>query len=102
MVPPSRPPARAGYDTVPPNAGCDSRRTDFLGVSEHEPPDAVQEPRAAFHAVIVPVEVLFGRRGKQREEAGGVGAEGPDEIVRIHDVALRLRHLRAILDDHAL
>ena len=67
-----------------------------------EPPDAVEEARRPFHAVVVPVEVLLGRRREEREEPRGVGPEAPDEVVGVHHVALRLRHLGAVLDDHPL
>ena len=52
--------------------------------------------------MVVPVEVLLGRRGEEREQARGVGAERADQLVGVHDVALGLGHLRAILDDHPL
>src|SRR3546814_15802233 len=51
---------------------------------------------------LVPVEVLLGRRGEEREQTRGVGAKRPDEVVGIDHVALRLGHLGAVLDDHAL
>src|SRR3990167_7226320 len=75
---------------------------DLIQVSEDEAPDAVQEAARALDAVLVPVEILLGRRREEREEARGVGAERPDQVVGIDHVALGLRHLGAVLDDHAL
>ena len=52
--------------------------------------------------MVVPLEIFLRRRGKEREQPGGVGAQGTDDVVGVDDVALGLRHLRAVLDDHAL
>ena len=65
-------------------------------------PDAVQEARGALDAAVVPVEVLLRRGREEREEARGVGPVATDEVVGVHHVALGLRHLGPVLDDHAL
>ena len=57
---------------------------------------------AALNAFVAPVQVLLRRGGEQAEKAGRVRAEAVDEIVGVHDVALRLAHLRAVLYHHAL
>ena len=67
-----------------------------------EAPDPVEEPGGALDSAVVPVQILLGRRREEGEQAGGVGPVAPDQLVRVDHIALRLRHLRAVLDDHAL
>ena len=68
----------------------------------HEPPDAVQEAAHPLDALVAPVEIALGRRREEREEPRRVGAVALDEVVGVDDVALRLAHLGAVLDDHPL
>src|SRR5881296_131465 len=71
-------------------------------MSDDEAPDAVQEARGALDALVVPLQIFFRRRREKLEQAPGVSTVLlADEIVGDH-VALRLRHLRAVLDDYAL
>ena len=67
-----------------------------------EAPHAVQEAEGALHPLVAPLEVLLGRGHEELEHPTGVGAVGDDEVVGAHDVALGLRHLGAVLHDHAL
>src|SRR5207253_5548229 len=67
--------------------------TDEWGQVVHQAPDASQEPVRAFHALVAPLQVLLRRRGKKGEEARRVRAVRGDEMLRVHDVLLRLGHL---------
>ena len=51
------------------------RGVGTIDVAGHEAEHAAQESIAAFGACIGPVQVAFGRRGKQFEHAARVGAE---------------------------
>ena len=53
----------------------------------------MQEPRGALDALVAPLEVALDRRGKHAEEPHRVGPVTLDQVVRIDDVLLRLRHL---------
>ena len=75
---------------------------ELIQMREDEPPQPVQEARRALDPLVVPLQILFRRRREQLEQAAGVGAVLlADEVVG-HHVALRLGHLGAVLDDHAL
>jgi hypothetical protein len=73
-----------------------------LRVFGDQTPGAVQELERTFHGAIVPLGIFFGRPDEQRVDALGVGAVLRDERVGRHHVALVLRHLGAVLGDHAL
>ena len=62
----------------------------------------MQEAVAPLDAGVVPLQVQLGRGREQREQTGRVRAVALDEIVRRDDVPKRLRHLAAVLGDHAL
>ncbi len=101
-LPPREPGGQSGGRLAPPDLKNRRCRSQLVVMSLDKSPHPIQKPARAFDAVVVPVEVLLRRRREQREEPGGVGAEGPDEVVGIHDVALGLRHLGPVLDDHPL
>ncbi len=63
---------------------------------------AVQEPVAALHAGIRPVELPVGRRGEQDEEPRGIRTVFGHDILRADHVAQGLAHLLAVLVDHPL
>ena len=88
---------RERRDIVVRPAGLDR----LLEVAE-DAPDAVEEAVRAFDALVAPLEVAVDRCGEQDEEAGRVGAVLRDDLLRRDDIALRLRHLRTVLEDHAL
>ncbi len=69
---------------------------------QQDAPDAAEEAIGALDALVAPLEVAVDRRREEDEEARGVGAVLRDDLLRRDDVALRLRHLRAVLEDHAL
>ena len=68
----------------------------------HEPPEPAEEAAHPLDALIAPVEIALGRRREQAEEPRGVRPVALDERVGVDDVALRLAHLGAVLDDHPL
>ncbi len=61
-----------------------------------------QKAADAGHSIFLPVEIAIGRRGKERIDAGSVGAIAGDHVVGRNHVALGLGHLRAVLDHHSL
>src|ERR1700724_4159802 len=65
-----------------------------------EPPQSLNEPPRALHALFGPDYVTFRRRIREHEPACRVCPECADDVIRIDGVALRLRHLldRADLD----
>ena len=84
-------------------AAVGARRRDdprvLPGNHRLQPP---QEPRRPREAGVGPVHFLLGRRLEEDVEADRVGAVPGHRSIRIHHVALALRHLGAVLDDHAL
>ena len=74
----------------------------LIGPLIDEPPDARQEAPAAFEAGITPLDLFFGRRHEHDVQAQRIGAEFLHHVVRIDDVALRLRHDGAVLQHHTL
>src|SRR3989442_16009409 len=56
-------------------------------------PGAFQETVNTLDAEVVPLGIQLRRADKQLIHAERVAAEIADKIVRVHDVALRLRHL---------
>src|SRR5438445_671434 len=58
-----------------------------------QPPHSTEKAIGALDAGIAPLQILLGRRRKEGKQAGRVGAIGGDEMLGIHDVLLRLRHL---------
>ena len=67
-----------------------STASDDGSASRHS---AVQEPRAAFDARVVPVDVVRRRADEQVEQAQRVGADRVEVLLGRDQVALRLRHL---------
>ena len=65
-------------------------------------PDAREEPEAALEPCVRPLDLFLRRRHEHHVEPQRVGAELLDHVVGIDDVALRLRHDLAGLEDHAL
>ena len=65
-------------------------------------PDAGEETPAALEPGVRPLDLLLRRRHEHHVEPQRVGAELLDHVVGIDDVALRLRHDLAVLEDHAL
>ena len=65
-------------------------------------PDAVQKAERPLDALVAPLQVTLDGSGEENEEARRIGAILLDDLLGGDDVALRLRHLRAVLDDHAL
>jgi len=68
----------------------------------HQPPDAGEKAGGTFHTLVAPLQVLFGRCGKEAEEPNGIGAIGLDHLIRVHHIALGFAHLGAVFDHHAL
>ena len=75
-------------------------RFRYLGRFADQPPQPLHETPGALHATLGPFHVALGRRIRQHEPAGDIGAVAGDDLVRIDRVALRLRHFldRADLD----
>ncbi|MNW09746.1 hypothetical protein D3C71_2068200 [compost metagenome] len=71
---------------------CFDRAKRFRRLAD-QTPDALNEAMGAFDAGLGPDDVAIGRRIGKHEEARGIGAVGGDDIVRVDDVLLRLRHL---------
>ena len=63
--------------------------------SPHDAPQPAQEADDPLDAGLRPLHVLVGGAQEEDVEANRVGAVLRDEVVGPHDVALRLRHLRA-------
>src|ERR1700722_10088344 len=60
-------------------------------------PEFGREVTIAFDPGFAELDVPALRRHRGECEAQGIGAETVDEVERVDDVALRLRHLRALL-----
>ena len=67
-----------------------------------QPVDAVQESRRAFDSLLAPFQVFFRRRGEERVHPPRVAAVFVGHLDCADDVALRLRHLHAVFQHHAL
>ena len=67
-----------------------------------ETPHPLEKSPRSFQTLIGPVDFLFRRRLEEHIEPHGVGPVFVDEHFRVDDIALVLRHLRAVFDDHAL
>ena len=65
-------------------------------------PDAVQKAECSLDALVAPFEITLDGRGEENEETRRISAILLDDLLGRDNVALRFRHLRAILDDHAL
>ena len=63
---------------------------------------AREEAVRTFDAGLVPVHVLLGRRGEEREQAARIRAVFHHHVVGVHDVALGFGHGLAVELDHAL
>ena len=74
----------------------DARATVHLGEARGVP-QLGGEVAVALDAALRQLDVAPLRRHRRQREAQRVGAETVDEVERIDDVALRLRHLRALL-----
>ena len=68
----------------------------------HQVPHLVQEPPNARDARIPEIATLLVGAEEHQVHAEGVGSPAVDVGIRVHDVAARLRHLRAVPDDHAV
>ena len=80
----------------------DGADSDPIGVSSHETIDTAQKADRTLGASLGPVHLFFGWGGEQLEQAARIRAVTLDHLVRTHDVALGLRHFRAVLDHHPL
>ena len=58
-----------------------------------QPPDALREAPGAFDARLGPLDVALGRRVRQHEPAGRIGAVICDDLFGIDDVLLGFGHL---------
>ena len=65
-------------------------------------PDAVQKAECSLDTLIAPFEITLDGRSEENEETRRISAILLDDLLGRDNVALRFRHLRAILDDHAL
>src|ERR1700722_6284747 len=63
-------------------------------------PELGREIAVAFDSGFAELDVPALRRHRGEREAQRIGAEAVDEVERVNDVALRLRHLRALLVAH--
>ena len=68
----------------------------------HRAPDAIQEAAHAGDAAVAVIAAFLVGAEEHEVRAKAVGAPAVDEVVRVHHVALRLRHLRAVANDHAV
>src|SRR3989442_7418444 len=57
-------------------------------MSRKEPPDPVQKSKAPFHSRFTPIQVFFGRRGKQDEQPHGISAADGHELDGANYIAL--------------
>ena len=79
------------------------RRTlDRLCELSEDAPHAPEEAVCPLDALIAPVKITIHGRGKEDEEPCRIRTVAVDDLLGRDDVAERLRHLRAVLDDHAL
>src|SRR5277367_961947 len=78
------------------------RLPDSRSCLHHKSIYASQEAAYPGDAVLLPIEIAVRRRGEERVHTRGVSAVASDHVIGRNDVAFRLRHLRAVLDDHAL
>ena len=75
-------------------------KTDIFTLKRHvsmlteQPPQALNEPRAALDPGFRPRQIALGRRIGQHEPADRVGTVGGDDLVGVDHVLLRLRHLK--------
>src|SRR5436309_12126449 len=74
---------------------------DDRGV-HNEPVHSPEKALYAFNPAILPVQIAVGRCGKQAVETRGISAKAGHHLVGRDYVAQTLRHLRAVLDHHAL
>ena len=66
----------------------------------HGTPDALEETAHAGDAAVAIVAALFIRAEEHQIGAETVSAPAFDELIGVHDIAPRLRHLGAFADDH--
>src|SRR5947208_7436806 len=74
---------------------------DDRGV-HNEPVHSPEKALNAFNSGVLPVEIAVGRCSKQAVETRGISAKAGHHLVGRDYVAQTLRHLRAVLDHHAL
>ena len=67
-----------------------------------EGPEATEEAVRAFRTRVAPRRALVRRTGEHHERARGVGAEPGDDVARLDDVVLALRHLLGAAVGHRL
>ena len=79
----------------------DARPRQFR-MPRHEAIHARQEPADTRNAIFLPIQIAVRRRREQRIHARRIRPIARDHLVGRHHIALRLRHLRAVLDHHAL
>ena len=65
-------------------------------------PQALEKTMRTLHTGVHPFQRLLGRRGKHGEQAYRVGTVTINKPLRVNGVALRFRHLGAVLQHHAL
>ena len=81
---------------------CGDRTAGQLRMPHNKAIDPRQEAAYARDAIFLPIQIAIRRRSKQCIHARCIGAIARDHLVRRHHIALRLRHLRAVLDHHPL
>jgi len=65
----------------------------------HQAPDKLGAP---FNGVVVPLQLLRGRCGKEDKETGRIGAVLLDQGVGVDRIPLGLAHLCPVFEDHSL
>src|SRR3546814_14308170 len=93
-----RPPRATRTDTLfPYTTLLRSRRRNAIGFAEaRRIPELGREVAIAREARVIQLDVAALAFHRRHEEAQRVGAVLVDEAERIDDIALRLRHLRAV------
>src|SRR5689334_16100221 len=61
-----------------------------------------EEAAYAFHTILLPIQIAIWRCREERVHTCTVSTVAADHIVGRDHVAFALRHLRAVLDHHAL
>ena len=88
------------FESFPPGGAAGPDQP--FGLARDHPLEAPEVARRAREPGVGPVHFLLGRGLEQHIEPDRVGPVTLHHGVGVHDVALALRHLGAVLDDHAL